>query len=277
MALGVFSRLGQVRVTVAYAATLVAVSVVLLILGPYVQDRVLRHASTNLHNLAHGHLGTLLGSAFVVEAGPMWVWLPGLICLLAACETLFGSLRLIVAFAVGHIGATLLVAAGLAVAVESHWQAASVARAIDVGISYGAAGALGALTGAMPGRWRWRWVAWWVAVALVAVGVERDFTNVGHAVALVLGMAVSTRFGPAHPWTPMRRVVAVPGVGFGFLMLANTPQAMLVAAVAGTLAVATVAVVQRKASARASIQPDRRACDGAEHAIAREARDGDHL
>ena len=171
MALGVFSRLGRVRVTVAYAATLVAVSAVLLILGPYVQDRVLRHASTNLHNLAHGHFGTLLGSAFVVEAGPMWVWLPGLICLLAVCETLFGSLRLIVAFAVGHIGATLLVAAGLAVAVESHWQAASVARAIDVGMSYGAAGALGALTGAVPRRWRWRWVAWWVVVALVAGNV----------------------------------------------------------------------------------------------------------
>lgn len=257
MALGVFSRLGRVRVTVVYAATLVAVSVVLLILGPYVQDRVLRHASTNLHNLAHGHFGTLLGSAFVVETGPMWVWLPGLICLLGACELLFGSLRLIVAFAVGHLGATLLVAAGLAVAVESHWQAASVARAIDVGMSYGAAGALGALTGAVPARWRWCWVAWWVAVALVAVGVERDFTNVGHAVALVLGMVVCTRFGPAHPWTPMRRAVAVPGVGFGFLMLASTPETMLVATVAGMLGVATVAVIQRNSSARASIQLDR--------------------
>jgi hypothetical protein len=257
MALGVFSRLGRVRVTVAYAAILVAVSVVLLILGPYVQDRVLRHASTNLHNLAHGHFGTLLGSAFVVEAGPMWVWLPGMICLLAVCETLFGSVRLIVAFAVGHIGATLLVAAGLAVAVESHWQEASVARAIDVGMSYGTAGALGALTGAVPGRWRWHWVAWWVAVALVAIAVERDFTNVGHAVALMLGMTVSTRFGPAHPWTPMRRVVAVPGVGFGVLMLANTTESMLVAAGAGTLAVATVAVIQRKSSAPASIQSDR--------------------
>jgi hypothetical protein len=187
----------------------------------------------------------------------MWVWLPGMICLLAVCETLFGSVRLIVAFAVGHIGATLLVAAGLAVAVESHWQEASVARAIDVGMSYGTAGALGAITGAVPGRWRWRWVAWWVAVALVAIAVERDFTNVGHAVALMLGMTVSTRFGPAHPWTPMRRVVAVPGVGFGFLMLANTTESMLVAAGAGTLAVATVAVIQRKSSAPASIQSDR--------------------
>ena len=266
MALGVFSRLGRVRVTVAYAATLVAVSAVLLILGPYVQDRVLRHASTNLHNLAHGHFGTLLGSAFVVETGPMWVWLPGMMCLLAVCETLFGSLRLIVAFAVGHIGATLLVAAGLAVAVESHWQEASVARAVDVGMSYGAAGALGALTGAVPRRWRWRWVAWWVVVALVAVGLERDFTNVGHAVALMLGMVVSTRFGQAHPWTPMRRVVAVPGVGFGFLMLADTPQAMLVAAVAGTLAVAAVAVVQRKSSARGSMESDRRIWTGGDEA-----------
>ena len=74
---------------------------------------MIRHASTNLHNLSHGHLGTLLGSAFVVDAGPIYDWLPGLVCLLALAELLWRSARLVVAFAVGHVGATLLVAVGL--------------------------------------------------------------------------------------------------------------------------------------------------------------------
>jgi len=56
-----------VRVTVAYAVTLLLVATTLLVLGPRVQDRVVSHLSTNLHNLAHGHLGTLVGSAFVTR------------------------------------------------------------------------------------------------------------------------------------------------------------------------------------------------------------------
>ena len=61
----------------AYAVLLVLVATTLLVLGPRVQDRVVSHLSTNLDNLAHGHLGTLLGSAFVTADGPIYLWLPG--------------------------------------------------------------------------------------------------------------------------------------------------------------------------------------------------------
>ena len=127
-------------------------------LGPQVQDRVIRHVSTNLHNLSHGHIGTLLGSAFVIDAGPIYVWLPGLVCLLAMAELIYRSGRLVVAFAAGHIGATLLVAAGLTAAVELGWLPLSVSRATDVGMSYGAAAVLGSLTAAIPRRWRPAWI-----------------------------------------------------------------------------------------------------------------------
>src|SRR6201995_1714915 len=99
--------LAQIRFTVAYAVIVTSVTIALYALGPQVQDRVVRHVSTNLHNLRHGHFGTLLGSAFVVDAGPIYVWLPGLVCLLAAAELLWGSGRLITVFGVGHVGATL--------------------------------------------------------------------------------------------------------------------------------------------------------------------------
>jgi hypothetical protein len=154
MVFSMLTRLARVRITVMYSGALVAVTIVMLMLGPFMQGEVMVRASTNLHNLAHGHLGTLLGSAFVVDAGPIYVWLPGLVCLLAVCEIIFCSTRLILAFAVGHIGATLLVAAGLTVALKEELLSASITRATDVGMSYGAIGVLGGLTTAIPRRWR---------------------------------------------------------------------------------------------------------------------------
>ncbi|MGH3971027.1 MAG: rhomboid-like protein, partial [Mycobacterium sp.] len=52
MILHILSRLARVRLTVGYAATLLTVSITLLILGPQVRDQVVSNASTNLHNLA---------------------------------------------------------------------------------------------------------------------------------------------------------------------------------------------------------------------------------
>ena len=258
MVFGILTGLARVRVTMIYAAVLAGVTVALVVLGPDVQGLVVRHASTNLHNLSRGHLATLLDSAFVVNAGPIYIWLPGLVCLLALFELLYHSTRLIVAFAVGHIGATLVVAAGLIAAVESGMLSNSVARAEDVGMSYGAVGVLGALSAAIPRRHRAVWVGWWIGVAAAGVLVERDFTAAGHAVALMLGMLVSIRFGPPTHWTPARRALRVVAVGFGFLVLANTVPMMVVAVGLGGLCAVALGwlTAQRNSSALASIQSE---------------------
>jgi hypothetical protein len=125
------SGAASLRVTAAYAAALVAVAVTLTALGPGAHDAVVRYMSTNVHNLARGHLGTLFGSAFVTDGGAIYAWLPGLVCLLVLGELVWGSGRLVVAFMVGHIGATLIVAAGLAVAIAAGWLPISVAHASD--------------------------------------------------------------------------------------------------------------------------------------------------
>ena len=117
----VLAALVRVRATMAYAVIVTGVAVALYTLGPKVADRVIRRVSTNLHNLSHGRFGTLLESAFVIDAGPIYVWLPGLVCLLWLAELMWGSARLVVAFVTGHVGATLLVAAGLTAAVELGW------------------------------------------------------------------------------------------------------------------------------------------------------------
>lgn len=253
MILRTLSRLSRVRITVGYAALLVSVSAALVYLGPRVRAQVIAHASTNLHNLAHGHVDTLFGSAFVTDAGPMYFWLPCLVCLLALAELIWRSGRLAVVFVTGHIGATLLVAAGLTAAIKLHWLPLSMALASDVGVSYGAVAVLGALTAAIPSRWQPAWAGWWVPVGIAAAVLGDDFTDVGHSVALGLGLLVSIRLaGPAR-WTRVRCVLLAVSAAFGFLMLAHGVWSMVGAALVGALGALTAERVARSRQVR--LQP----------------------
>jgi hypothetical protein len=246
----VLSRLSRVRITLGYAAVLVSVSAVLVDLGPRVRAQVIAQASTNLHNLAHGHLATLLDSAFVTDSGPMYFWLPCLVCLLALAELIWRSGRLALVFVTGHIGATLLVAVGLTAAINFGWLPLSMSRASDVGVSYGAVAVLGALTAAIPSRWRPAWIGWWIPVGIAAAVLSDDFTDVGHSIALVLGMLVSTRLhGPAR-WTLVRDALLAVSAVFGFLMLAHDPWSMLGAGTVGVVGAVTAEWVTRMRAIR---------------------------
>lgn len=222
MAFGLLSRVTQVRVTLVYATLLLLVAATLTSLGADTRERVIQYCSTNLHNLSRGHVETLLDSAFVVDTDPLVYWLPGLLCLLGVGELFWRSGRLLVAFAVGHLGASLLVAVGLAVAVHFGSASSAVTRATDVGTSYGAISVLGALSPAIPRRCRPMWIGWWLAVGMAVVAEGADFTNVGHVVALSLGMLVATRFGAPRRWTPTRVALLAVGGGFGYLVLVGT-------------------------------------------------------
>ncbi|MGI9125495.1 MAG: rhomboid-like protein [Mycobacterium sp.] len=272
MASAVLSRLGRVRVTLAYAAALVAVAALMVHLSPHVQERVIRQASTNLHNLSQGRIGTLAGSAFVNETQYIYVWLPGLVALLALGELLWHSRRLMVAFVVGHVGATLLVAAGIAGALTAGLVSASIADAADVGMSYGAVAVLGTFTAAISGRWRAAWAGGWLAVAFGSAALSGwDFTNVGHAIALVLGMAISTRFGTPAQWTLPRYGLLAVAAGFGYLMIAYgevSPRGSMAMGLLGAVVALAISALPRmrrpqtNSSALASIQSDSHASGG---------------
>ncbi len=218
---GISSGLVRLRFTVGYVAVLLVVSGAIALLGPRAHDLLVQHASTNLHNLAHGRLTTLLDSAFVVDAGPIYFWLPFLICLLVLAELHLRTMRVLMAFLVGHVGASLVVAAILAAAVELEWMPFSITRAADTGMSYGALAVLGALTATIPRRWQPAWIGWWVSAGIAAAIVDADFTNVGHSVAVILGVLVAARFRQPVHWTPLRGFMLVNSAGFGFLVLAH--------------------------------------------------------
>ncbi|MFE7747302.1 rhomboid-like protein [Nocardia sp. NPDC057455] len=177
--------------TAMYLTALIVVSAIFSALSDSAQTRMVLHASTNLHNLLSGRIGTLLASAFVIgDVVGSWVIIPLLTCLLALAELRFGALRLVRVFLVGHVGATLLVAAGLWVGVRAGWVPVSIRWAEDVGVSYGAMALIGALVAAMPYRWRIAWSTLWFIVAVEGVLIGQTFTQVGHLVALTIGTAV---------------------------------------------------------------------------------------
>jgi hypothetical protein len=266
MTRALLSRLARLRVTLTYVVILTAVSVTLSRFYPGLQDAVIRDTSTNLYNLGRGHVDTLVTSAFVADAGPEWEWVPGLVFLLAVGELLWLAKRSLVTLALCHVGATLLVAAWLAIAVESGWLPIDVATEADVGMSYCAVGVLGSLTPAIPRPWRPVWIGWWLGVAVFVVAVTTDFAYLGHLVALLLGMGVATRFGTPQPWTRARWVLLVLGATFGYLVLANgLPLATTaIAGLVGALLGAVVGLLagagsepQTNSSADASTQSER--------------------
>ncbi|MUM05479.1 MULTISPECIES: rhomboid-like protein [unclassified Mycolicibacterium] len=256
----------RVPVTLTYAVLLIAATVAFRALEPRIQDRVLAYTSTNLHNLAHGHISTLLSSAFIADDGLFFLWLPGFICLLAAVELLWRSRLLLVVFCVGHVVTTLVVDAGLVLAVEAGWLPLSISRVADVGVSYGVMAVVGALTAAVPAALKPVWLGWWLAGAAAVLAVSSDFTEAGHVVAFGLGLLISTRLPPPVRWTRGEAVVFGVGVCFGYAVLVHTPELVMVGLPASALGAIAAALVtwryQAKASPRASAQSRRHDSDG---------------
>jgi hypothetical protein len=232
------SAAAALRVTLAYATALAAISVTLTTLGPHVRATAISELSTNLHNLAHGHIATLVGSAFVEGGDDFYAWLPGLMCLLALGELIWRGEGLVIAFMLGHVGATLLVAIWLVAAIKAGWLPMAVAHATDVGVSYGAVCVLGALTASLAPRWRPIWVGWWLGTA-VTVALSMDFTAVGHVVAFLLGVAISSRLPSLAVWTPVHLALLAVGAVFGYCAIAGSPLAA-VGGLAGVLVAALI-------------------------------------
>jgi hypothetical protein len=153
-----------------YAAAVAAVAVGIQILPAGTASAVVPDSSTNLHNLHHDPLVVLAASAFVVSS-PAGLWiLPVLLVVYGAAQRWLGAAATIVAAALGHIGATLLVAVLLAAGIGDGRLDPAVADARDVEVSYGL-----------------------VTVAAVLTARFRGVRQLGYALA-VLGSAPSPRW-----------------------------------------------------------------------------------
>ncbi|WP_240167537.1 rhomboid-like protein [Streptomyces noursei] len=177
---------------------------------------LLRAHSTNVANLRAGRWGTLATSAAFVEEPLPAAYGVALLAALGTAEARWGTGRAAAVFAAGHVGASLLVYAGLhgrrwarraAARPAPELEAAGgagTAHAVDVGASYGFYATLGALAASVPHRGA-RAAATGGLLALGAVPVVRrgrTFTDVGHLTALALGVAMGAAGTPVRGRIP---------------------------------------------------------------------------
>ncbi|MFI9200695.1 rhomboid-like protein [Streptomyces sp. NPDC053048] len=163
------------------------------LLTPAVRERFLRHCSTNVDNLRRGRWDTLASSALVVEAPMELPYALLLLAVLGYTEYAYGAWWAAGAFVYGHVGASLVVYAGL----RALRPGPRTRSAIDVGASYGFNAMVGALATTLPRGY----VRTGACAALLALGARpylrgpgrADFTDAGHLLALVLGIGL----GPA--------------------------------------------------------------------------------
>ncbi|MFJ9844530.1 rhomboid-like protein [Kitasatospora sp. NPDC101155] len=169
-------------------------------------DDLRDYISTNLDNLHDHPIRALFGSALLYDGtltdvtstgfgGTLITLGLGIVVGLAWAERRYGTLRAAAVFLAGHVGATLITALVILLALRQDWYPESVRAASDYGISYGAQAALAFAVLALP-RWaRLPWAAFVLAWPLgsdhVWPGPLPEFTTVGHLLAAALGFALA--------------------------------------------------------------------------------------
>jgi hypothetical protein len=175
----------------AYAAVVVVVAVALRVVPGMPTEELVLDSSTNLENLRQTPLLVLVASAFVVA--PLWgLWiLVPLVVVFGAAQRWIGRVATVIGAVLGHVGATLLVAALLAAGINDGRLDPAVERAQDVGVSYGLAAVAGLLAARVPPRHRRWYVLGLLAVCAAPLLLSPTFTDVGHVVAALLGLALA--------------------------------------------------------------------------------------
>jgi hypothetical protein len=189
-------------------------------------DRLGPLVSTNLHNLAVDPVGSLVGSALVFDgtltdipsegfAGTVITLGFGVAGALAWLERRHGPRRAFTVFTAGHVGATLLTAGVITVALRRGWYPDSIRQASDFGISYGSQAALGAavLLSRRPRVLRALAAAGVLVWPLAGAGWSGplpDFTTIGHLFAAGIGFAAGARLRGAAPRAVRGASVAAP-------------------------------------------------------------------
>lgn len=186
----VHAHLAGAPAAVAYSFTLFITWWTLRGVSDSAAHRLILSASTNLHNLRREPVQVLVASAFWTDGGFPWTTILIFVTLMAFAERWLGSVRWILVFAGGHVGATLLVATGLSYAVHHQLIPVHIVMTTDVGTSYGTTAVLGALTYHLRGIPRALWAAILVCWYGFAAWHNRTFTDYGHAIALCIGLVV---------------------------------------------------------------------------------------
>lgn len=185
------ARLRSTPVSVGYLLILCATTFWLMTETDRDADRMLLSRSTNLDHLGRDPVRVIVASAFWLSSGwrPLCVAALLLLGVVAAVERRIGSRRTVIVLAAGHVGATLLTAAGLWLVIRLGALAPSIAHARDVGPSYAIDAVAGSLTWLLAPRWRTPYLAALLLYVAVPAALAPSFSDVGHLLSVAIGLA----------------------------------------------------------------------------------------
>jgi hypothetical protein len=172
--------------------------------------RILRHQSTNLFQMSRDAPRVLVLSAFLLDNGRLVIEAIQFTVVLAPVERWVGTYRWLATFAAGHIGATLATTVGIWLQVREG-AGTSLIYPIDVGASYGVAAAAGVLAYRLPRRWALAWLAGMAVYLGLPLLARGTFTDWGHLVAFVIGLAMGPLVRPDR--RDRRHVLVLLGAG----------------------------------------------------------------
>src|SRR5215813_6168894 len=183
----VFSRYA---VAWLYLVAVCAAEIAYALLSPSDRVAVLRWASTNIHNLQHDPVGSLVASAFFAQTY-LLAW-PALIALaLFGANHALGNWRTAVTCAAGHLVGTLVSEVIVAFRVSHGGLPAANRYLVDVGMSYVVMSAIAVAL--LYGGWLARTAAALDLLLLIFVGhifaglSQLEVSAVGHVTAMLTG------------------------------------------------------------------------------------------
>jgi len=159
---------------------------------------LLQKESTNLHHLTTDPIRVLLESLLWIDGRYWWPYLVVFTVFLAPAERWLGHLRWLAVGLICHVCATYLSEGYLYWTIQEAEASPRLIDARDIGVSYFVVGIVGVLVYRIAPPWRWVYLTVAILVFATSLAVKRDFTQLGHFSALLLGLA-------CYPLTRRRR------------------------------------------------------------------------
>ncbi|MFI5676524.1 rhomboid-like protein [Streptomyces cellulosae] len=195
--------------TYVWLALLFVTTVAVHHMSPDFEREFLLERSTNIRGLSENPGRALVASALLIDGGK---WLPQVFLYSvfhAPAERWLGTVRWLVVCVTAHVLASLVSEGAVLVAMWDGRAPASTADTLDIGVSYALAGVVGVLVYRIARPWRYGYVVAVLLVYGVPLVVGRTFTDLGHFVALLIGLACHpvTR-GRGGAWNPREAFAA---------------------------------------------------------------------
>ena len=145
-------------------------------------------ASTNVRNMRHDPVQVLIVSAFWIgQTAFPWVVVVEFLLVSVAAERWLGTVRWILTFIAGHVGATLITVTGIVYAVDHDMLKVRIERTEDVGYSYGMYAVVMAFTYRLRPPWRYAVAGGFFAWLGFLLWQGHTFTDYGHVCAAIIG------------------------------------------------------------------------------------------